>query len=69
MSTIEDRLRDAYQEAAATVRPASLRRVPAARPDLGRRLTTPGRHPAPRRRRLLAPVAAAAAVTAIAVAA
>jgi hypothetical protein len=65
MSSIEDRLRGAYQEAAATVPPASLRDVPAAGP--GSRLTAPGR-PAPRRRRrLLAPVAAAAAVTAIAV--
>jgi hypothetical protein len=71
MSTVEDRLRDAYQGAAATVRPGTLRGAPAVgtQPARSRRRTAPGPSPASRRRRLLAPVAAAAAVTAIAVAA
>ena len=71
MSPIEERLRDAYQEAAATVPPASLRGVPALEPAGGpaRRRPLASRHQPARRRRLLAPVAAATAVTAIVVAA
>lgn len=65
MNATEDRIRDAFRADAETVRPGSLRGLP-----------DPGTRPAPRRRparmsarRVLVPLAAAAAVTAIAVAA
>ncbi len=67
MTTMEDKLRDAYQAAAETVRPDSIRGLPdqatrATRPAF--RLTSPARS---RRARVLVPLAAAAAVAAIAV--
>ena len=69
MNAVEDRLRDAYRAAAETVRPepvlaAGVRGLHAGEPRRARR---PRRRPA--RGRLLIPVAAAAAVTAVAVAA
>ncbi len=59
MNRMEDRLRDAYGAATRTVRPEAIRDLP----DLAARRA--GARPRPRRARLLIPLAAAAAVTAI----
>ena len=67
MNTMEDELRDAYQAAAETVRPDSIRGLP----DQAARAARPAFRPASlarsRRARVLVPLAAAAAVAAIAV--
>ncbi|HEX3923598.1 MAG TPA: hypothetical protein VHY31_15020 [Streptosporangiaceae bacterium] len=62
MSALEDRLRDAYRAATQTVQPGAV-------PDLPAQLGTPQRPPRarPRWTRVLIPVAAAAAVTALGV--
>ena len=67
MNTLEDQLRDAYQAAAETVRPDSIRGLPDQATRAGR---PPFRRPSParsRRARVLVPLAAATAVAAIAV--
>jgi hypothetical protein len=65
VTTLEDRLRDAYRGAAATIRPGTIRGLG----DHSLRVTGPAQRRPSRRRRILIPLAAAAAVAVVAVAA